>query len=255
MPALTLRGRVDRIDYGSANSEAIIDQSTDEAAALISQGYSLTLFGSSYGANLLLFVLAKLRKRLGDQMVEERITVRLDDSPMGGQTMKGLPELLRRFMIRFPSASTKLDAVGGVAMKLMRVPPKDKNIKMPSDTTALVGRQISSQPEFNAWVKAEAIKGLTGHPFSRWYNQVAWMCRVGDTLPTDALRNLRVVYVACDGEYNDTVHQPLAVEKWLKKVENLHVLTVKAPHCSYLESNDVWLKATADAYDYLGVPI
>ena len=246
-------GSVHVVSYLSPDIDAIIDVVCYYIEDLIvAHSKTVTILGASLGGDISLFVIERLRAQLGDEMVEDRISVRLDDAPIGGESMKQLPEFFRKFLLTHPYSPVP-NFVGALFLLFMRGLPKDSNIEMPDDTTALAGRRITDIDEFRVWVKAQAKIGLSGHKFSMWWASMSWMCRVGEILPFGTLRGIKVVYARCNGARNDTLKQPVTGDMWLTNVPHVQILEVDTPHCAYLEANAKWLDATITSNGMLGV--
>jgi hypothetical protein len=246
-------GSVWAVDYVSKifKADVVASLVAQRIARSMRNGAFVTIIGSSLGGNLALLVIGDLRRILGDEIVERGVTLQLHDSPLGGQTMKGVPDFFQKLLISLP-ASPFPNFIINLFLRLMRVPPQDKNIEVAPDIAQLTGEEMSLG-EFVAWVKSTAIKGLTGHKFSMWWSQMSWMCRAWDSLPFRALENIPVVYLRCNGARNDTVLQPQAGDKWQSRVPHLQFVEVDSTHCGYIERNQRWVRAIIEASWILGV--
>jgi len=190
----------------------------------LESGENVTILGISIGGLLTAKVVEKL-----SPSERRRVRVIIVDSPHGAETLMATSGPLRWF---FTSGVYRClgEFGGGILMSLFRQPPKDENIEVP--------RTEYDISAYQARVKRTAIERLKGHSWKMYGAQVAWMC---EAPKLRALRSVReLTYIACVGRKNDTVAQPLALNRWRAQLPNLQYVDVNTAHAAFLEASETW---------------
>ena len=192
------------------------------------------LIGSSLGGMLTPFIVKRWRE-LDCDLHLDRLRVIIEDAPSGVESMMAAfcsPMLGK--LITSP--------LGHVLRPLsqIKVGPRDEYIEIPPvDVMIQLAGKAMSEDAWRAYVKAEAIKGLTGFTGDAWLSQLRWMITVGRNgslaEAIQALNGIDVTYIACLGAGNDVVNQPYALDWWAQYLPDLHVLRVEATHCGHLQ--------------------
>lgn len=207
---------------------------------------SVTLIGSSMGGMLAAFIVKRWRWLTADGQLD-RLRVVLEDVPNGVESMAAAfcnPAVGR--IITSP--------IGHILRPLsqIKVGPKDQYIEIPPAhiQQEIAGRDMGDD-DWRAYVKAEAIKGLSGFSGDAWLSWLRWMIQVGRNgslaEACGALEGIDTAYIACMGDGNDVVKQPHALDWWVQHVAGLKVLRIEATHCGHLQQVLTFRSAFAQA--------
>ena len=201
----------------------------------LADGRKTVLFASSLGGMLTAKALTDLRTHYSVSELNHAISTIIVDSPASGNDLILLPFLptginsgAGKAFSHFQPHQRANKTYGKLLLNSFRVPPKDAEIELTD------GGPTAED------IKQRAIKGLSGHPFTVWYDQVRWM--LNTTLDLSKLDGLDITYVACTAN-NVTVRQPQARQAWEPHVSR--VMEVATPHCAYLQAQPTWTKALA----------
>jgi len=198
-------------------------------------------FASSLGGMLMARVLGELRHIYPIHQLQTMISTVIVDSPSGSKDLivapflpgginPGLGNVLQLFT---PSVKAN-EGYGRKLLDTFRNPPKDGEIELTDD--GLTADEI----------KQAAIRGLSDHDFTVYYDQVRWM--LNTTLGLSGLDGLDVTYVACTAN-NVTVRQPQGRQAWEPHVKR--VIEVATPHCAYLQAQPTWTNTLNPLFDSL----
>lgn len=171
---------------------------------------------------------------------KENLRVTIVDSPAGVETLSAIPPFagsVARWLfnhLRPGPVTNKL--YGNRVIGLMSVPPKRENIEVPA------GENLE---RYQDAVIAKAKASLSGHTFSMWWSQLAFMSK--NDVPYEALADVSdVTYMWCglgEENANDVVRQTQAVLRWTEHLPALESLRVESTHAGFLEKQPTWLKA------------
>lgn len=207
----------------------------------LASGRPTVMFASSLGGMLVAQTLMQLRPAYGVNALNRVVSTVIVDSPASGKDLFLLPNLsgdagprIGMKLRNFTPNERSNGSYGRLLLKTFGVPPKDKEIEV------VPGGLRADE------IKQRAIEGLSGHPFTVWYDQLVWM--LNSSLNLNGLDGLNVTYVACTAN-NMTVRQPQARDAWAPHVKR--VIEVATPHCAYLQAQPSWTKALTPLFDQL----
>jgi len=190
-------------------------------------GLEVIIIGASIGGLVGLEAVRLLQSLEGVKLI-------MIDSPHGVSSMRAFPDRLA-ILTRIFKGAPLPNFIGNRVLEKMKVGPKRDFVDFPEG--------VDKDQHFEI-VKEKALASLSGHEFSMWWTQLVAMVNYR---PTAAILGLDVTYVACLGEANDVVVQPLAKKKWQKVDPNLKVVEVEAAHCGFLQQPTRWHRLFADA--------
>lgn len=219
-------GEID-VDGIAANTANLIKDLADKKA-------EVTMMGISVGGLLVPFVMRYLAMMDGDptKALKKNIII---DAPHGADTMIPLPAFARWVFTK--KAYRALNGpVGDWLLDHIVVPPKDENIEVPADVKDPVAHKAA--------VKERALYELRGHEWSMYGSQNDLMAGLMPRL--SILNTVPTTYVACVSKKNDTVKQPLALERWLDEVPTMEVVKVDTAHAAFLEAPITWNEVMDD---------
>ena len=183
-------------------------------------GLEVIIIGASIGGLVGFEALKTLESLEGVKLI-------MIDSPHGVSSMSAFPDRLA-ILTRIFKGAPLPNFIGNRVLEKMKVGPK---------------RDYVDEDQQFEIVKEKALASLSGHEFSMWWAQLVSMVNYRPT----PIVGLDVTYVACLGEANDVVVQPLAHEKWKEVTKNLKVVEVEAAHCGFLQQPTRWHRLFADA--------
>lgn len=235
-------------------------------------GYdAILIVGESLGGRLANAVVHQLNERgAGDKLVRPIII----DAPFdhrdfgaGGNVLAGILRIvpMGRLVNRLGLADRLFTQPAGL--------PQAENIANTGDLLELSCGNALTYEQYVAWVRLSARRGLSGHKFSVYRDQLVAMA----TMPWyDTFADVPPIYLACTDkdtpewqtEYaqpveamldgacplerpaNATVKQLQAAYRWMRAVPGAtawDVRIIRSTHCGYAERPLAWLDALADA--------
>ena len=235
-------------------------------------GYdAILIVGESLGGRLANAVVHQLNERgAGDKLVRPIII----DAPFdhrdfgaGGDVLAGILRIvpMGRLVNRLGLADRLFTQPAGL--------PQAENIANTGDLLELSCGNALTYEQYVAWVRLSAQRGLSGHKFSVYRDQLVAMA----TMPWyDTFADMPPIYLACTDkdtpewqtEYaqpveamldgtcplerpaNATVKQLQAAYRWMRAVPGAtawDVRIIRSTHCGYAERPLAWLDALADA--------
>lgn len=183
----------------------------------------ITLIGSSMGGLLAMDIVNWLRRRHYSMSAIDIVFV---DAPSGAKDMLGGGNIAAPAMRLLPFGRM-FSWVARPLMKVMLVPPRDRNIESHDKES----------------IKRQALANMAGYPLSIWRDQLAYMAG-HRPLQSESFEGLgRLVYLRCDRD-NETVAQPQAADSWRQASgDRIEVVGVDSTHCGYLERPSTWRTA------------
>lgn len=234
--------------------------------------HKLLLVGESLGGRMVNLVMDELQARgCADKLVQPVII----DAPMDYRDFAAGGDTLA-MVLRYVPMGRLVNHLG-LADRLFTQPaglPQAKNIANAGDMLNMSYGNALTYEQYVAWVQLCARRGLSGHRFSVYRDQLVAMTR----LPwgSDVFAKRPPIYLVCTSEdtpaawheytqpvsvmldgtcplerpVNATIKQPEAVKRWKTVVPamvNWDVRVVRSTHCGYMERPLAWRNALADA--------
>ena len=229
--SLARAGEVLFIDYVGLrlNVDQVVKLVKNEIEDAMDRHHVVNLVGVSLGGALIPRILEQCSST-------DWLGVIVIDAPAGVKTLAPLPlpaAPVAKALLGFFEPGVLSNLWGNLILKLMAVPPKRENIEVPTGYDVEV---------YQDDIIAQAKQNLSGHKFSMWWSQLAFMCR--DDVPYDSLAKVTVGYYWCglgDEDANDTVRQPDALEAWRPYISGKR--RVESAHAGFLERQPTWNKA------------
>lgn len=266
------------VDYDgeSFDAEAVADQIVTQIILAMRRNYSseygkLLLIGESLGGrvvNLVVHLLQTSSPEVAARLVRPIII----DAPFNHRDFASGGALLAT-VLRYVPMGRLVNRIG-LADRLFTQPaglPQAKNIANGGNIMQLSHGNALTYEQYVEWVKMCAHKGLSGHLFSVYRDQLVAIA----TMPWhgDAFSALPPIYLACtnaewtsehpvysdpvvtmqDGSCplklpaNATIKQPQALLRWMEAIPGMTVRVVRSTHCGYMERPEAWRAALEDA--------
>lgn len=255
------------VDYLSEvfDWKMVTNEVAEEMMAVEGNYDKIICIGASLGGRLL----NPICHLLGDQISSSKLCRPIViDAPFDRRSFAAGGDIL--------ALSLRFVPVGRALNKLrltdrLAQPPQNKNIGNFAEFSSITDGSASTYIQYIAWVKAQAMAGLTGHFFSTERDQLVAM----STMPwyEGAFGNRPPLYIACteqstswrtfqedvtnevdeDGDVpcrlpvNNTVKQLSTVAAWREREPMLVVWVVRSTHCGYLERPAAWSRALTSA--------
>lgn len=161
------------------------------------------------------------------------------DAPFGACTLVPLPSKLRWIFTRKVYRIIP-NRLGNRILNDMVTLPHDENIEIPIEVERAGNGAVDA---YRASIKGQARKALSGHKWSMWGSQMAYMvtCRPH----VELLYGVPTRYYACVSDKNETVAQPEALLRW-RVLPSIKVIEVDTAHAAFLEAAPTWHSVFSD---------
>lgn len=203
-------------------------------------GRQPTIFGVSLGGLLAAMLVERLTP-----VERAKITVIAVDAPYGARTLKAMPAATIVGPAVFGSGLYRLlnGKRGDALLNKMVEPPKRQFVEIPDDF-----EDPSAREAYIDEVISRATTGLTGHSFSTYGGQLAWLSSWTQPDLTSLRTIKRLLYIQCRPldendpatPNNNVVVQPLALQQWQAQLPELEYTTVHTDHCEFEAASLTW---------------
>lgn len=228
---------------------AFIESVVADLVRIETYGGQINLVGASMGGMLAPRVVERFRQECPD-IHPDRLKVVLVDAPCGAES---LTDGKAKFLGIPPIGGI---AVGATSLFGIKVPVGDDMLPQPSEITVAPLKVFGEDRYFTRDETVDRIRNiaresLSGHDMSMLFDQSRVMVEDGKngTLAraVKSLSGLDVSYLVCTMG-NSPVKQPIAVNWWKPRVENLRVISVDATHCGFLQNTPQFEDAFNNAF-------
>lgn len=222
-------------DVGTSyDHDDMVEKVLNELFRFYTRNQSVTMVGASIGGMKIPFVIEQFRQLYPSYSLDFIKRIVIIDAPSGAETLVPLPDWSSGFV------ESRAGILISPLSKII-VAPKDSEITYPGPRALqrMTDDDRLPEAEWRELVKRTAKYHLRGYSMRLWWSWMSWMIKVGRdgslARACASLEHVKTVYVACTHEGNVTVDQPRALEWFAEHVPDLHVMSVNAVHCGFLQ--------------------